>query len=203
MRVGIYARVSTSDQNCEVQLAELRKYAVARDWLVAEEFVDSGWSGAKDSRPALNRLMKAALGRKIDTILVYKLDRWGRSLIHLLTSLSQLSAAGVRFIAITQCIDTDANNPMSRLMVHVIGAFAEFEREIIKERVAAGMARAKVVGTKSGKPVGRPVRIMDRQAIRDRRAEGATYTELMKQFNLGRGHVQRVLAPVRVADRNI
>jgi DNA invertase Pin-like site-specific DNA recombinase len=138
--------------------------------------------------------MKAALSRKIDTILVYKLDRWGRSVVNLVTSIEQLTAAGVRFIATTQGLDTDKSNPTSALLLHILAAVAQFERELIKERVAAGMKKAQTTGTKSGKPIGRPTRILDRQAVRDRRAQGATYTELMNQFNLGRGHVQRILS---------
>lgn len=182
-----------------MQLAEARQYAAARGWAVAEEYVDTGWSGAKASRPAMNRLMKDALARKIDTILVYKLDRFGRSLIDLMTAIGQLTGAGVRFIAITQGIDTDASNPTSRLLMHIMGAFAEFERELIKERIAGGMKKAKASGTRSGRAIGRPMRILNRQEIWDERDNGASITKLQKQFKLGRGHVQRVLAARHVS----
>lgn len=196
MVTAIYARVSTTDQDCTTQLAEVRQYAATRGWAVLEEneYVDTGWSGAKASRPAMDRLMKDALARKVDTILVYKLDRFGRSLINLMTAIGQLTGAGVRFIAITQGIDTDASNPASRLLLHVMGAFAEFEREIIKERIACGMKKAQASGTRSGKAIGRPMRILNRQAVWDKRDKGASITELQNEFKLGRGHVQRVLA---------
>lgn len=194
-RVAIYARVSTKDQNCEIQLKELRRYAAIQEWEVIEEYVDTGWSGAKASRPAMNRLMKDARSRKFDTVIVYKLDRWGRSVINLVNSIAELLSFGIRFLSTTQPIDTDESSPTGRLLMNILAAFAEFEREIIHERIAAGLKKVRETGrTKSGKPIGRPVLIIDRQAMWDRRIEGATIRELQDEFKLSRGTVQRVLA---------
>ena len=102
MRIALYARVSTSDQNCEMQLRELREYAAARKWKVYAEYVDTGWSGAKASRPELNRLTADARKRRIDAVLVWKLDRWGRSVADSIKSIQELVSLGVRFLAVTQ-----------------------------------------------------------------------------------------------------
>ena len=134
MKAAIYARVSTSDQNCEVQLRELREYLARRGWDPAAEFVDAGVSGAKASRPALDRLMSAAARREFDCVLVWKIDRFGRSVLHLSQQLAALTSYGVRFIAVSQVLDTDASNPSSRLMLTILAGVAEFEREIIRER---------------------------------------------------------------------
>src|SRR5215469_11663288 len=107
MKTAIYSRVSTSDQNCEMQLRELREYCSRRGWDISAEYIDAGWSGAKASRPQLDRLMQDARLRRFDAVLVWKLDRWGRSLAHLFQIIHTLSGLGVPFIAITQKIDTD------------------------------------------------------------------------------------------------
>lgn len=194
-RIVSYARVSTVDQNCEMQLEELATYAKARGWhLHGEPYIDTGWSGSKSSRPALDRLMKDALARKIDTVLVWKIDRWGRSVQHISDSLSQLKAAGVRFISITQGIDTIGSNPTTDFLLNILAACAQLERELIRERIAGGMKKAKTSGTRSGRAIGRPMRILNRQAVWDKRDKGASITELQNEFKLGRGHVQRVLA---------
>src|SRR5437660_523456 len=165
MKAAIYARVSTSDQNCGMQLRELREYAHRRGWEVAGEYVDTGWSGAKASRPQLDRLMQDASRRGFDAVLVYKLDRFGRSVRNCLDGIEALRSHGVRFLAVSQNIDTDESNPTSRLMLHILAAVAEFERELIRERVSAGMRSAKARGTRSGKAMGRPRRIFDRGEI--------------------------------------
>src|SRR5712692_11920979 len=143
MRAALYARVSTSDQNCEMQLRELREYARRRGWEISGEYVDTGWSGAKASRPELNRLMQDASRRTFDAVLVYKLDRFGRSVRNCLDGIEALRAPGVRFLAVSQNIDTDESNPTSRLMLHILAAVAEFERELIRERVCAGVKNAR------------------------------------------------------------
>ena len=104
MRIGLYARVSTTDQNCDMQLRELREYAAARKWTVVAEYVDTGWSGSKASRPQLNRLMADARKRRIDAVCVWKLDRWGRSVADSIKSIRELTSLGVRFVAVTQNI---------------------------------------------------------------------------------------------------
>ena len=141
MRAAIYARVSTTDQNCEMQLGELREYVSRRGWELAGEYVDTGWSGTKVSRPELNRLMSDAGQRKFDVILCWKLDRFGRSLLHCKSALQELQGYGVRFIATSQNIDTDESNPAARFLLHILMAAAEFERELIRERSMAGLKR--------------------------------------------------------------
>src|SRR6266446_5183873 len=141
MKAAIYARVSTTDQNCEMQLAELREYVRRHGWEIASEYVDTGWSGAKASRPEFDRLMLDAAQRKFDAILCWKLDRFGRSLLHCKTAIEQLQAHGVRFIATSQNIDTDESNPAARFLLHILMAAAEFERELIRERSMAGQKR--------------------------------------------------------------
>ena len=114
MRTAIYARVSTADQSCEMQLRELREYLSRRGWELAGEYVDTGWSGAHASRPELNRLMRDARMRRFDTVVVWKLDRWGRSVVHSIKSIQELTALGIRFVALTQNIDTDESSPTSQ-----------------------------------------------------------------------------------------
>jgi DNA invertase Pin-like site-specific DNA recombinase len=160
--------VSTADQTAENQLLDLRRYVSARGWS-AVEYVDQGISGAKDRRPALDQLMSAAHRRQIDAVVVWRLDRLGRNLRHLITTIEELSTAGVGFVSLGESIDT--GSPTGRLLLGVMGAFAEFERERIRERVRAGLARARRQGQRLGR---KPVRISDddfarvaHQSIRD------------------------------------
>ena len=149
MRVAIYGRVSTQQQEVSNQLIELRRYAEARHWM-ATEFVDVGISGSKDRRPALDALVKAAKRRQFDVLLCWRLDRLGRSLKHLVTLLDELQALGVGFVSLGEGIDT--STPAGRLNLHILGALAEFERGRLQERVMAGLARAKAQGKRLGRP---------------------------------------------------
>src|SRR5262245_19290668 len=149
MKAGIYARVSTLDQQPENQLAELRRYCEARGWTAPVEYVDHGVSGTKDSRPALDRLVKDAKRRKFDVVVCWKLDRLGRNLKHLIVLLDDLQALGVAFVSLGEGID--ATTPAGKLQMHILGAIAEFERGRIVERVRAGLARAKAQGTRLGR----------------------------------------------------
>jgi DNA invertase Pin-like site-specific DNA recombinase len=155
--VALYARVSTLDQQPENQLAELRRYVAARGW-TAVDYVDHGVSGAKDSRPALDKLVRDARRRKVDVVVTWKLDRLGRNLKHLITLLDDLQALGVAFVSLNEGID--ATTPAGKLQMHILGAIAEFERGRIVERVRAGLARAKAQGTQLGR---RPYAIADAQ----------------------------------------
>jgi putative DNA-invertase from lambdoid prophage Rac len=205
MRVGIYARVSTYDQNCAMQLADLRTYYASRQWAIFDEFVDTGFSGGKNSRPQLDRLMAAARMRKLDCVIVWKLDRWGRNLVHCLESIQELRALGVRWIAITQNLDTDESNPMSRLMLTLMAAFAEFEREMIQERVRAGVKSygedyaagkvGKLRHSHSGKDLamGRPERIFDRAKALKLRKSGKSIREISRALKVGKGTIERLL----------
>src|SRR5215831_1584381 len=142
MRVAIYARVSTTNgQSPEMQLSDLREYASRRGWQVFAEYVDNGVSGAKESRPELNRLMTDAHRRHVDSVLCWKIDRFGRSLKHLVNALADLDSYGIAFVSLRDNIDL--STPSGRLMFQIIGAMAEFERSLIRERVRAGLRSAK------------------------------------------------------------
>jgi putative DNA-invertase from lambdoid prophage Rac len=156
MTAAIYTRVSTADQNVGMQEHELREYSARMGWKTVE-YTDKT-SGTKARRPGLDRLMEDARARKFDVVLVYKLDRFARSLQHLIANIQSLDSFGVRFVCLTQGIDTDKQNPASRLMLHILGAVAEFERGIIVERVKSGIAEAK----RRGKHCGRAKRVFRR-----------------------------------------
>jgi DNA invertase Pin-like site-specific DNA recombinase len=151
-RIAVYARVSTSGghQDPEMQLRELREYVGHRGWQITETYTDTGVSGSKDSRPALNRLMADACQRRFDAVLVWKLDRFGRSLRHLVNSLAELEALGVAFVSLRD--NLDLSTPSGRLMFQIIGAMAEFERALIQERVRAGLRNARAKGRRLGRP---------------------------------------------------
>lgn len=149
MRAAIYARVSTLDQEPENQLAELRRYVEARGW-TATEYVDHGVSGAKERRPALDRLLAHARRRTVDVLICWRLDRLGRNLKHLVTLLDELQALGVAFVSLGEGID--CTTPAGRLQLHVLAALAEFERARIAERVKAGLQRARRQGQRLGRP---------------------------------------------------
>src|ERR1700685_441869 len=167
-RVALYARVSTlNNQDPEMQLSELREYAGRRGWQIVEEFTDQGVSGCKESRPALNRLMSDACRRRFDAVLVWKIDRFGRSLKHLVNALAELAALGVAFISLRDNIDL--STPSGRLMFQIIGAMAEFERALIQERVRAGLRNARA----KGRRLGRPRAIVDASQIASLRSQGS------------------------------
>ena len=149
MRCAIYARVSTSEQTCDNQLIELRRYVEARGW-TGTEFVDSGVSGTKDRRPALDALMKDAKRRRFDVLVVWRLDRLGRNLKHLVTLLEDVQAVGIAFVSLGEGID--CTTAAGRLQLHVLAALAEFERARIAERVRAGLARVRASGKRLGRP---------------------------------------------------
>jgi DNA invertase Pin-like site-specific DNA recombinase len=153
---AIYARVSTFDQEPENQLQELRRYVAARGW-TGTEYVDRGVSGAKDRRPALDQLVTDARRRKFDVLVCWRLDRLGRNLRHLILLLDELTAVGVGFVSLAEGIDTQT--PAGRLQLHILGAIAEFERERIRERVLAGLQRARSQGKRLGRPRTRPAKI--------------------------------------------
>ena len=181
MKTALYARVSTTDQNCEAQLKELREYVARRGWKIANEYVDTGFSGAKASRPALDALMKAAALKKFDAVCVFKLDRAGRSVLHLSQLLAALESYGVRFIAISQGLDSDQSNPTSRLLTGILSCVAEFEREIIRERTLSGIRAAQA----AGKHVGRPKRIFRRdEVVRLRDEEGLSWRAIAAKLDI-------------------
>jgi DNA invertase Pin-like site-specific DNA recombinase len=199
VKCAIYARVSTKNgnQNPELQLTELRDYTRARGWEIAGEFVDVGVSGAKDSRPQLDAMMKLAKQRKIDTVVVWKLDRFGRSLRHLVNALAELEALGVAFISLRDSIDL--STPQGKLMFAVIGAMAEFERGLIRERVKAGLAVARSKGRIGGRPRVRRDRDRDATRIRQLRDDGQSYAEIADELGRSRSDIARVCASLNCA----
>ena len=187
-RIAIYARVSTlNGQNPEMQLAEIREYAARRGWEIAGEYVDLGVSGSKESRPQLNRMLQDAHRRRFDAVLVWKLDRLGRSLKHLVTTIEDLAAYGVSFVSLRD--NLDLSTPSGRLMMHIIGAMAEFERELIRERVCAGLQAAR----KRGARLGRPRTYVSPDKIRQMRSEGKSWRAIAKQLKIGKGTACRAL----------
>jgi len=149
MRAAIYARVSTFDQEPENQLQELRRYVEARGWS-AGEFVDRGVSGAKDRRPALDQMISEAKRRRFDVLVCWRLDRLGRNLKHLVTLIEDLQALGIAFVSLGEGID--CTTPAGKLQLHILAALAEFEKGRIRERVLAGLARARTQGKRLGRP---------------------------------------------------
>src|SRR6185437_3551508 len=125
VRVAIYARVSTKDQDAELQIRECRAYVASQGWLLVEEYVDKGWSGAKASRPQLDRMMQDARRKKFNCVLTWKLDRLGRSVINCINLIKELEQQKIRFVALTQGIDTDRNNATSKFLLHILAALAE------------------------------------------------------------------------------
>jgi DNA invertase Pin-like site-specific DNA recombinase len=158
--VVLYVRVSTDDQSTANQLQALRRYAASRGWTIVKEYRDSGVSGAASKRPALERLMRDATASKFDGVLVWKLDRLGRSLQDLLARLQALASAKVGSASMTEGFDL--SNASGRLLMQVIGAVAEFERSLIVERTQAGLARAR----SQGKAIGRPRKALDLGAVK-------------------------------------
>jgi DNA invertase Pin-like site-specific DNA recombinase len=185
-RVALYARVSTlNGQDPEMQLSELREYAARRGWTVSDEYVDKGICGAKDSRPQLNRLMADAHRRAFDAVLVWKIDRYGRSLKHLVNALADLAAYGVAFISFRD--NLDLSTPSGRLMFQIIGAMAEFERSLIQERVRAGLRNAKA----KGKRLGRPSVEVDLAEVGRLRSQGLGWRAIASKLGVGLGTVVR------------
>jgi DNA invertase Pin-like site-specific DNA recombinase len=189
-RIALYARVSTSNghQDPEMQLAELREYAGRRGWEIVGEYTDQGVSGSKESRPELNRLMTDAHLRRFDAVLVWKIDRFGRSLKHLVNALADLGAYGVAFVSLRD--NLDLSTPSGRLMFQIIGAMAEFERALIQERVKAGLRNAKA----KGRRLGRPRRVVDASRIAVLRASGASWRAIAHELGVGLATLYRVSA---------
>lgn len=178
MRVAIYARVSTNNgQHPEMQLRELREYATVRGEIFSE-YVDQGVSGSKESRPQLDKLMADAKRRRFDTVAVWKLDRFGRSLKHLVNALAEFEALGISFVSLKD--NLDLSTPSGRLMFQIIGAMAEFERSLIRERVRAGLKNARAKGRK----LGRPRRKLDIDEIKALRRSGASSREIARTLRI-------------------
>jgi DNA invertase Pin-like site-specific DNA recombinase len=187
-RVALYARVSTSNgqQDPEMQLRELREYAKHRELIIVGEYIDR-MTGSTDSRPAINRLMADACQRRFDAVLVWKLDRFGRSLRHLVNAIAELEALGVAFISFRD--NLDLTTPSGRLMFQIVGAMAEFERALIQERVRAGLRNAKA----KGKTLGRPRVIIDASRIASLRSLGRSWAQITDEIGVSKGTAQRAV----------
>lgn len=186
-RLALYARVSTLDQKTAPQLDALRAYATARGFEVVEEYVDHGVSGAKSRRPALDQLLADARRRRFDAVACVKLDRLARSVRHLTEMAGEFDALGVGLIVLDQAIDT--TTPAGRLLFHTLAAVAEFERDLISERVRAGMAAAKRRGARFGRP--RAIRGPDTYKLERRLREGASLRTVAKELGCSAATVMR------------
>jgi DNA invertase Pin-like site-specific DNA recombinase len=186
---ALYMRVSTKGhgQTTDTQALALREYAQRRGFEIVGEYRDEGISGSKDSRPALDRLMKDARARTFDVVIVARFDRFARSVSHLLRALEEFSHWGIDFVSLSESIDT--STPMGKMIFTVLGAVAELERNLIKERVYMGISRAR----KQGKRLGRPKRIFDRGKARTM-LETMSVREVARQLGVSRGVIERELA---------
>jgi DNA invertase Pin-like site-specific DNA recombinase len=191
-RAALYARVSTlnNGQDPTLQTRELREYCQCRGWQIVGEYVDAGVSGSKDSRPELNRLMADAHQRRFDAVLVWKLDRFGPSLRHLVNALAEFEALGVSFVSLRD--NLDLSTPSGRLMFQIIGAMAEFERSLIVERVKAGMRNARAKGRRIGRPPHTYLSPDLKRAIGEAyRNDEGSLRQLAARFDTSVGMVQR------------
>lgn len=192
---ALYARVSTEDQKCALQLDEMHGYCQRRNWTVYAEYVDTGWSGAKKDRPQLNKLMRDAQKHMFDCVIVWKIDRFGRSVAHFCENIQSLDSWGVRFMCISQSVDTDNQNPGSRLLMQILAAVAEFEREMIRERVKAGMAAAKRRGVR----LGRHALVVDKVKVLELHLRGKAIRKIAEELKLKRDLVHRIVKAAQAA----
>lgn len=185
-RATLYLRCSTIHQNLEIQQNDLRRYAEARGFQIVEEFSDFGVSGAKDRRPALDQMLTAARQRKFDCVLVWRLDRLGRNTKHLLMVLDELESLQIPLVSLQEGFDL--STPIGRVVATVLAALSSFEREIIKERVVAGIQNAKA----KGKKLGRPPLKMEEQ-VQTLRKSGFTFREIQEHLKISPGTVAKYL----------
>ncbi len=189
MRVALYARCSTAEQSVDLQLDGLRDYAKVRGFTVVEEYLDEAVSGAKARRPALDRLLADAHRRQFDAVVVWKLDRLGRSLSHLIRLVEQLASLGVDLVSLGDA-GLDSTGPSGRLIFHVIGAVAEFERDLIRERTRAGVAAAR----RRGKRLGRPRVHVPLSRAQSLLAEGLSMAAVARELGVSRSSLHRALS---------
>jgi DNA invertase Pin-like site-specific DNA recombinase len=189
-RVALYARVSTLNhgQDPEVQLRELRAYCERRGFEIAETHIDKGISGSRERRPALDRLMAACRRRLVDAVVVYRYDRFARSLRQLVNALEDFRALNIDFISIHEGVDT--STPNGRLVFGIFASIAEFERELIRDRVRSGLAAARA----KGKRVGRPRVAVNASSIASLRHQGRSWAEITRETGVSKGTAQRALA---------
>ena len=171
-----------------MQIEELRAYCLRREWTIVEEFIDSGVSGSKESRPALNRLLADAKRRRFDTVLVYRYDRLARSLRQLVNALAEFDALGIHFVSLHEGVDT--STPNGRLVFGIFASIAEFERELIRGRVRSGLAASKARGTR----IGRPNSDVDVNRIAQLHASGVSWREIERTVGISARTARRSLA---------
>ena len=186
-RIGLYARVSTHDQQTlPLQLSTMREHAEHRGWNIVMNVEDIG-SGVRE-RPKRDDLIRAARRRELDLVLVWRLDRWGRSLVDLVTTLQELTALQVGFVSLSEALDL--TTPSGRALAGMLAVFAEFERDILRDRVKAGIAQAR----KEGRPHGRPRTITEHAAgVKSLFQQGVSKREIAKQLGISRTSVRRLL----------
>src|ERR1039458_4652117 len=187
MRITIYARVSTKDQSCQLQVRDLRAYCTARGFDLVREYVDVGQSGAKDSRPELNKLMDDARKRQFDVIVVWRFDRFARSTKHLLSALEEFRSLGIQFISYQENIDT--SSALGQALFTIVSAVAQLERDLIRERVTAGIRNARA----NGKVFGRPKVKANLEEILQLRAQGQSLRQIAATLGVGYGTVRERL----------
>src|SRR5512134_700839 len=186
-RAGLYARVSTNDQHTlPMQSRAMREYATRRGWTVAVQVREVGSGAAK--REAREKLLQAARRREIDVVLVWRLDRWGRSVTDLLATLQELDHLGVGFVSLTEALDL--TTPIGRAMAGLLAIFAEFEREVLRERTRAGLAHARANGKQLGRPATAAVHAVE---IRKLHRTGVSKSEIARRLQIGRTSVRRIL----------
>lgn len=188
-RVAAYVRVSTGGQDTAMQMADIQRLAELRGWQIVAT-VEEKASGAK-TRPARQRLITEAKAGAYDAICVWKLDRWGRSTVDVLTTVTELDSAGVAFVSVQDSIDM--TTAQGRLMVQLLAAFAEFERAQIRERVLAGLRHAKRHGTRTGKAIGRPATAAERKPRIEALVEqGISLPEIARRLAMPYSSVHRI-----------
>jgi len=189
-RVALYARISTLNhgQNVDLQLRELREYALARGWLLAGEYVDKGICGAVESRPQLNHLMADARKRRFDIVACWRFDRFARSTKHLLLALDEFRSLGIQFISYQENIDT--TSPLGQALFTIVAAVATLERDLIRDRVRAGLRNARA----KGKTLGRPRVTLDVARIGTLRTSGASWRAIARELGVGEGTIRRACA---------
>jgi putative DNA-invertase from lambdoid prophage Rac len=191
LRVGLYARVSTHDQQTiPLQIRALRDYAARRGWTIAVQIKEVG-SGASQ-RELREKLLEAARRHEIDVVLVWRLDRWGRSVTDLLATLQELEHLGIGFVSLTEALDL--TTPSGRAMAGLLAVFAEFEREILRERVRAGLAQARQNGQRLGRPI---TAALHAAQVRKLYRASVTKAEIARRLKIGRTSVRRILAANR------
>src|SRR6202453_4134304 len=191
MRIAIYARVSTKDQSCDLQLRDLRAYCAVKGVEKTHEYVDVGQSGAKDSRPELNKLMDNARKRQFDAIVVWRFDRFARSTKHLLTALEEFRSLRIQFISYQENVDT--STPLGQALFAIVSAVAQLERDLIRERVSAGIRNARA----NGKRLGRPRAEATLEEILQLRAEGHSLRKIAAKLRIGDATVRARLKEPR------